>query len=512
MEHLIQTHIIEHWESKDDPPHLSTIRNRLIERENAQHTWQLLSLCRSILSLSQRDELLKAHEMELRLTGLMLKQADGQLRVFNKIYEHVFNQHWLAQAQRETLAENPYLGLSAFQAEDVERFFGREQLTARLLEKCRDLDTAQLPRLLPILGPSGSGKSSVARAGLIPALQRSLKNIHVEIFTPTDAPLKELARIVASIQSIDSIEKIDEIEPLLRTQKETLLNQVLTTPLVLLIDQFEEVYTLCENAADGTAFIDNLITAVQSKPGLLVILTLRSDFLGATQRHGLLNQIIANQPVIVPMMSEAELREAIAKPAEQAGHALDLATVALLVEQAAGREGALPLLQFALSAVWAGLRQGVEPSETLRQMGGVGGALAGKAENIYQGLSAAEKRVARRAFLKLIQLGEGTKDTRRRVKMRELVAHGEDEKTVHTILSQFAQPDARLVTLSQDKQDHRTAEVTHEALLENWQTLKDWLADSREYLRFEHRLNDASNNWENQRRADGLLWRSPDLD
>ncbi len=512
---LIQTHIIEHWESKDDPPHLTTIRNRLIERDNRKDTWQLLGLCRYILSLSQPEEMREAQANELRLTGLMVKQASGQLRVFNKIYEQVFNQHWLAQAQRETLAENPYLGLSAFQAEDAERFFGREELTARLLEKCSNLYTAQ-PRLLPILGPSGSGKSSVARAGLIPALKRLPDNFQVEIFTPTEFPLKELARIVASIQDIDSIDKIDEIERLLRAQDNTLLKRVetFTAPLVLLIDQFEEIYTLCEDAADGTAFIDNLITAVQpeSKKGLLVILTLRSDFLGATQRHGLLNQIIARQAVIVPMMSEAELRDAIGKPAEQAGHPLELATVDLLVDQAAGREGALPLLQFALMDLWAGLRKGVEPSETLRQIGGVGGALAGKAEDIYQGLSAAKKRVARRVFLKLIQLGEGTKDTRRRVKIIDMVAHGENENIVHAILSRFAQPDARLVTLSKDKQDHKTAEVTHEALLENWQTLKDWLADSRDDLRFEHRLNDAINNWQRQHQAVGLLWRSPDLE
>ncbi|OQY49287.1 MAG: hypothetical protein DRR08_17140 [Candidatus Parabeggiatoa sp. nov. 2] len=514
VEQLIQTHIIEHWQDKDDPPHLLTIRDRLIKRDNRKDTWQLLKLCSSILSLSQPEDMLEAQVMELRLTGLMVKQPGGQLQVFNKIYEQVFNQHWLAQAQRHTLAENPYLGLSAFQAEDAERFFGREQLTAILLEKCRDLDTAQLPRLLPILGPSGSGKSSVARAGLMPALQRSLKNVQVHIFTPTETPLKELARIVASIQAIEAIDKIDDIEQLLRTQNETLLNQVatVTTPLVLLIDQFEEVYTLCENTEESTAFINNLITAVQSPTGLLVILTLRSDFLGATQRHGLLNQIIARQAVIVPMMNETELRAAISKPAEQAKHPLELATVDLLVEQAAGREGALPLLQFALSALWEGLRQGSAPAETLRQMGGVGGALAGKAEAIYQSLSEAEQPIARRAFLKLIQLGEGTKDTRRRVKMTEMVAHGEDEQTVHAMLSRFAHPNARLVTLSQDKQHHKTAEVTHEALLDNWQTLKDWLADSRDDLRFEHRLNDAINNWQRQQQAEGLLWRSPDLD
>jgi hypothetical protein len=518
VKQLIQTHIIEHWEAKDEPPHFTTIRNRLIERENSQRTWQLLSLCRSILSVSQLDEQIKVHEMELRLTGLMVKQPGEPLRVFNKIYAQVFNQQWLAQAQRETLAENPYVGLSAFQAEDAGRFFGRKELTAKLLEKCRDLETKQLPRLLPILGPSGSGKSSVARAGLIPALQHSQKNVHIEIFTPTESPLKVLAQWMQKLVGQEESTYSPSVEELLKNQSDTLSSFLDPLPntasFILLIDQFEEVYTLCENAAEGTAFIDNLLTAVQpeSKNGLLVILTLRSDFLGATQRHSLLNKIIANQSVIVPMMDETELRDAITKPAEQAGYPLESATVDLLLEQAAGREGALPLLQFALTALWEGLRQGIAPSETLRQMGGVGGALAGKAEDIYQSLSEAEKLVARRAFLKLIQLGEGTKDTRRRVKITEMVAHGEDEKTVHAILSQFAHPDARLVTLSEDKQHHKTAEVTHEALLEHWQTLKDWLAESREDLRFEHRLNDAITNWQHQQKADGLLWRSPDLD
>jgi len=443
----------------------------------------------------------------------MVKQPSGQLRVFNKIYAQVFNQQWLAQAQRETLAENPYLGLSAFQAEDAERFFGREPLTKSLLEKCLKLESAKLPRLLPILGPSGSGKSSVARAGLMPALQGSLKNVQVEIFTPTETPLKILAQWMHELARKEKSTCSLSVEELLKKQSDTLASFLDTLPntasLILLIDQFEEVYTLCENAAEGTAFIDNLLTAVQpnSSTNLLVILTLRSDFLGATQRHSLLNQIIADQLVMVPMMSEAELRDAITKPAEQAGHPLELATVDLLFEQAAGREGALPLLQFALTALWEGLRKGIAPAKKLRDIRGVGGALAGKAEDIYQRLSKAEKLVARRAFLKLIQLGEGTKDTRRRVKITEMVAHGEDEKNVHAILSQFAHFDARLVTLSQDK-----AEVTHEALLEHWQRLKDWLAESRKDLRFEHRLNDAIANWQNQQKADGLLWRSPDLD
>jgi hypothetical protein len=267
VKQLIQTHIIEHWEAKDEPPHFTTIRNRLIERENSQRTWQLLSLCRSILSLSQLDEQIKVHEMELRLTGLMVKQPSGQLRVFNKIYAQVFNQQWLAQAQRETLAENPYVGLSAFQAEDAGRFFGRKELTAKLLEKCRDLETKQLPRLLPILGPSGSGKSSVARAGLIPDLQHSQKNVHIEIFTPTESPLKVLAQWMQKLAGQKESTCSPSVEELLKNQSDTLASFLdslsNTASFILLIDQFEEVYTLCENAAEGTAFIDNLLTAVQ---------------------------------------------------------------------------------------------------------------------------------------------------------------------------------------------------------------------------------------------------------
>jgi len=197
---LVHSHIIEHWESKDEPPHLTTNRNRLLERDNSQHTWQLLGLCRFVPVTARGNARSAGNGIAFdRVNG---QTTGGQLQVFNKIYAQVFNQQWLAQAQRETLAENPYLGLSAFQAEDAERFFGREQLTAILLEKCRDLDTAQLPRLLPILGPSGSGKSSVARAGLMPALLRHFlpDNVQVEIFTPTYFPLKEMAKLLVTAQ------------------------------------------------------------------------------------------------------------------------------------------------------------------------------------------------------------------------------------------------------------------------------------------------------------------------
>ncbi|RKZ78968.1 MAG: hypothetical protein DRR19_25630 [Candidatus Parabeggiatoa sp. nov. 1] len=553
IEQLVQTKIIASWEEPDHPQHLQTIRDRLVgAHRDSRQTWRLLGLCQHILSTTEFGSTKRSaaalctcsadDEMELRLTGLMVKRQ-GQLRFFNKIYEKVFNQDWIREQFKNTTGPNPYKGLSAFQPEDVERFFGRTQLTAALLEKFCDLYTARSPRprLLPILGPSGSGKSSVARAGLMPALTQrllpGLDAIQVKIITPTELPLKVLAGVLVQRNPISPrnlisqeqrnpisprnliSQELQEIEELLRNKPDALKNLVATlpdidtAPLVILIDQFEEIYTLCQQAEERTAFIENIMAAVQDDSRRLsVILTLRSDFLAETQRHEAFNQAIAHQAVIVLMMSEAELRDAMSQPAENAGHPLETSTVALLLEQTKGREGALPLLQFALTRLWEGLSNGITPADTLTEIGGVGGALAQAAERIYQGLSDTEQQIARRAFLKLIQLGEGSKDTRRRVNMADMVAHREAPENIHGVLEHFVRREARLITLSKDEHDQVTAEVTHEALLENWATLKEWLASSREDLRFEHRLADAAKHWDSQSQVDGLLWRSPDLE
>jgi WD40 repeat protein len=242
---------------------------------------------------------------------------------------------------------------------------------------------------------------------------------------------------------------------------------------------------------------------------------MRSDFLGATQKHPHLNQLISTQGYLVAAMSEEGLREAIAKPAELAGHPLDLSTVNLLIEQTADREGALPLLQFALLRIWAGLKEGKEPAETLTEIRGVGGALAGEAQRIYDGLATEEQRIiARRVFLGLVQLGEGAKDTRRRVELERLVSHRDSLDQVKQVIDRFADRDARLITLVNDG-GATTAEVTHEALLfdNNWPQLEEWLnGGGRSDLRFQRRLDDAVMAWLDNGRPEGNLWRSPDLD
>ena len=243
-----------------------------------------------------------------------------------------------------------------------------------------------------------------------------------------------------------------------------------------------------------------------------VVITLRSDFWSETQRHEQLNQAIGSDYMAnVPAMTVAELRSAIEEPAKQAGYSLDEATIELLVKDTEGREGALPLMQFSLARIWDGLSEGKTPATAYREMGGVGGALAGKAQETYDRLRDSDQSIARRIFVGLVQLGEGTRDTRRRVRVDGLVVKGEAPERVKKVIDQFSSLGARLITLSSED-GHEIAEVTHEALFEHWQLFSDWLDVSRDDIRFHRRLENAAQYWDEQGRVEGLLWRSPDLD
>jgi len=425
---------------------------------------------------------------------------------------------------------NPYLGLDAFGEKEANRFFGREQLIDKLWQTFHDLHRANgdaLPRLLPILGPSGSGKSSVARAGLIPALKQrdrgELGELRVIVIKPEKCPFESLARALAPlVTGVPTAKPHQLTAEMHREGLQRIIEQIYhkyQQHLVILIDQFEEIYTYHEiEPKDREIFIDSLLNVVSdSAAHVSIILTLRSDFLAETQQHSVLNQVIAQQAVIVPMMNEADLRLAIREPAKLANHPLDDATIALLIDQSKGREGILPLLQFALKEIWEGMRVGISAAETLTKVGGVGGALARKAQTIYDHLSDAEQSIARRAFLKLVRLGDGSRDTRRRVPVADMVAKGEVSAQVSAVLHHFSGTQARLITLS-EVGARAMAEVTHEALLEHWVVLRDWLENSRDDLRFAQRLDRAVKRWEaaktklGEKSAAGLLWQSLNLE
>ncbi|BDM83557.1 WD40 repeat domain-containing protein [Acaryochloris marina] len=434
------------------------------------------------------------------------------------------------QTQAIQIGPNPYKGLLAFQETDGERFFGRDSQITKLWEQFRLLhEDESSNRVLTIYGPSGSGKSSLARAGLIPELAKrplpGRDKARVAVLVPGSHPLEALATVLARIATNDStpVAKIREFAAELKEANAEgtydglrriadALPEIAISPLIVLVDQLEEVFTLCEDPVERDAFIRNLLcSAAEHSKRVSVILTLRSDFLGATQKHSLLNQLIECQGFFVAAMSEEGLREAIYKPAELTGHPLDQSTVSLLIEQTEGREGALPLLQFALTRIWAGLAEGKEPGETLKDIGGVGGALAGEAQRIYQTLKPEEQEIARRVFLGLVQLGEGAKDTRRRTELGQVVSHRDNREQVEKVIARFSDPGARLITLS-GHAGVETAEVTHEALFDHWKQLESWLDGSRSDLRFQRRLDEAAILWQENGKPEGNLWRAPDLD
>ncbi|BAY95936.1 MULTISPECIES: ATP-binding protein [unclassified Tolypothrix] len=438
-------------------------------------------------------------------------------------------------AQTEEIGSNPYKGLLAFQEEDGDRYFGREKQIEKLWNVFRSLheDTTQPEaplRLLPILGPSGSGKSSLARAGLIPELARrplpGKSQARVAVLVPGTHPVEALATVLARIATNDQtpVAKTREFAEELKRINDTniydglrrianVLPEIAVSPMVVLVDQFEEVYSLCDDPTERQIFIENLIDAASDRNGCVsVIITLRSDFLGETQRHPALNQVIAKLGVIVPAMNTEELRRAITKPAEIALHPLDEAVVNLLLKDTEGREGALPLLQFALTRIWSGLRTGVEPVKTLEQIGGVGGALVDEAQRIFENLNDEEKKIARRVFLGLVQLGEGTSDTRRRANIDSLISYKDEPERVKKVIGRFAHPGVRLITLSSNPEGTETAEVTHEALFAHWGQMREWLDSSRSDIRFQRRLDEAALHWHLNGRSKGNLWRSPTLD
>lgn len=435
-------------------------------------------------------------------------------------------------------AASPYRGLAAFQQEDAGLFFGREALTQRLWQSYRAAyRDRQGTRLLTILGPSGAGKSSVARAGLLPALLQQPvpgpQPLRIAVLKPGEHPVDMLTRALLlhdgsarPAAPVPDLSAHRQLRQALRQPDEhgrfdglrlfaDALPQIAERPLMVLVDQFEELYTLCKSGPERDAFVSLLLDAASdANRHVSVVLTLRSDYLGEIQRyHHKLSQVIAERLCLLPAMGDEELRCAISEPATRAGHAIDASTVELLLSQARGSAGTLPLLEFALTCIWEGLSQGKAAALTLKEIGGVGGALAARAQELFAGLDPAAQRIARRAFLRLGQFNDSARDIRKRRLIKELCGAGETEEQVLAVLRHFACDQARLISLSAEPETGTAmAEVTHEALFEHWALCRAWIDEHRGEHRFHNRLTEAAQLWVQASRPEGRLWRPPDLD
>jgi WD40 repeat protein/energy-coupling factor transporter ATP-binding protein EcfA2 len=385
----------------------------------------------------------------------------------------------------------PYPGLAAFQPGDVARFHGREALTEDLVSLVGER------RFVAVFGASGSGKSSLIRAGLIACLRASGP---VVLFTPGTHPLDECAARIATLASSSAATLRRELDENPRALHMTVL-QALTgdAELLLVVDQFEEVFTLCTDADERAGFIQALLTAAQAENSRTrVVIGVRADFYAHCADHPELVKALRDAQLLVGQMSTDELRRAVSQPAIDTGGTLETALLARVIADAAGRPNVLPLVSHALRETWHRRRGNTLTLAGYEASGGIHHALAQTAENVYTSLTEHQQRQARDVVLRLIALGDGTDDTKRRVQRDELPAGAEE------VLDSLV--DARLVTV-----DAETVELTHEALLDAWPRLRRWITENRAALLVHQQLADAALTWEREDRDTGVLYRGSRL-
>ena len=408
----------------------------------------------------------------------------------------------------------PFKGLQYFDEEDSDLFFGRELLTAKLVQRL-----SETRFLSVVIGASGSGKSSLVRAGLLPALKKGDPLLdgtrppkdstewHIHIITPTAHPLEALAtELTRDSESVTATATLlDDVMREPRSLSLFLTRKYPKGHTLLVMDQFEELFTLCRDEFEREAFIDNLLSAVTPENShISLIVTLRADFYAHLSQYPELRELVARHQEYIGPMTPEELRRAIEEPARRGHWEFEPGLVDLILRDVGDEPGALPLLSHALLETWKRRAGHMLTLKGYADAGGVHGAIAHTAESVYQNLSEEEQFIARNIFLRLTELGEGTEDTRRRALFNELMSQEGDASTIRNVLNILA--DARLLTLSEE-----TAEVAHEALIREWPTLREWLNQDREGLRLHRHLTEAARDWELLGRDPGALYRGAHL-
>ena len=389
----------------------------------------------------------------------------------------------------ETEEVGPYVGLAAFQPSDADRFFGREHLVGELRSRLAE------HRVVVVVGASGSGKSSLLRAGLVAGLDGPFL-----LFTPGARPLAECATRLAELVGAPVDLPADDPRALHRAIRGAVPDGA---EAVVVVDQFEEVFTLCHDPGERAAFIEQVVTAARSHhSGCRVVLGVRADFYAHCTAHPHLLEALREGQVTVGTMTAEELRAAVARPAARSGHTVETALVARIVADATGQPGVLPLVSHALLETFRRRRGNTLTLKGYEAAGGVEQAVAHTAENVYSALPDERRTVVRHLFLRLCAFGEGTEDTKRRVRRDEF---GPADHPAHEVLADLAR--ARLVVLDGDG-----VEIAHEALIRSWPRLRAWLAEDREGLRVHRALTEATAAWLALDRDPDALYRGLRLD
>ncbi|MEC4818235.1 MAG: CHAT domain-containing protein [Scytonema sp. PMC 1069.18] len=403
----------------------------------------------------------------------------------------------------------PYQGLEKFTEEKAEYFFGRDKATSQLVAAVNNRP------LVAVIGASGSGKSSLVFAGLIPQLRRDIVNNWVILsFRPGKNPFESLA--VALISALNLPEDSRRLAQLeldvnLKGDRSTLQNFITdlthgdrlggeVTRVLLIADQFEEIYTLCTDASDRKIFLDSLLQAVKDAPFFTLVLTLRVDFLSRAlddyEPFGRALQEYQLEPVV--RMNRSELEEAITRPATQLGFEFEEGLSNTIINDIQDGDGRLPLLEFTLTQLWKQQHSGRLTHQAYKDIGGVEKALANYAEGVYADLSESEREKAQRVFIQLVQPGEGTEDTRRLATSEEV---GRDNWDLVTRLA-----DKRLVVTNRNElTNEETVEVVHEALIRHWGRLRGWMQENRKFRVWQQGLMVALQQWVDSHKSPRML-------
>jgi WD40 repeat protein len=410
-----------------------------------------------------------------------------------------------ARKPKDSGGECPYRGLGTFREQDSPFFFGRERFTLLLR------DAVERRPFVAVIGSSGSGKSSVVFAGLLPQLRDDVGDAWlITSCRPGEQPFHALAAALLPLLEPPSTETDHVIEARKLAAAwlegdQTLLQTVgrveenhRQEPLLLVIDQFEELYTLCPEPERRQRFLDLLLAAGragQDRPaspfGLLV--TLRADFMGQALAYRPFADALQAGSLLLGPMHRDELRAAVARPAQKQGAAFEPGLVDRILDDVGEEPGNLPLLEFALTLLW----DRSLTHETYEALGGVEGALARYAEQVFSDLDAAEQSKVPRILTQLVQPGEGTGDTRRAATRAQV---GEANWPLTRRLA-----DKRLVVTGRNAAGNEIVELAHEALIENWGRLQDWLEADRAFRTWQERLRAALRQWEVSGKDEGAL-------
>jgi len=424
---------------------------------------------------------------------------------------------------------NPYRGLHAFQEADADVFYGRSTFIQQLQSRLAST------RFLAVVGPSGSGKSSVVKAGLLPALREGAipalrngavpgsENWFIVEMMPGAQPLTELETALMPIAVNPPPSLLDPLQKdergLSRVLKRILpiTDQGERGQVLLLIDQFEELFTLVEDEAVRQHFLDNLLAALADPLcQLRVVVTLRADFYDRPLQYPPLGQLLRQHTELVLPLTLDELQEVIYKPAASVGVAVEPQLTGAIIADVQEQPGALPLLQYALTELFERRQGAAMTLAAYQEIGGIAGAISRRAEALYVGLDEHGQIATRQLFLRLVTLGEGEEspDTRRRVLLSELKAMQTSDffKTSDVLAGVNDYGRYRLLTFDRDQTTRSpTVEVAHESLLHAWPRLRDWLDESRADVRQQRLLASATAEWLSAERDEGFLLRGARL-